>query len=86
MLRTLSILAIVAAGLGALWAFSLAQSPITCEACIRIGGERVCRSASAGTEQEAARVAVATACGIAPGGVTEGMACTRTPPETLVCQ
>lgn len=53
------------------------------EVCITFQGRTACRIASAETEQEAIRTATDTACAVLASGVTDTMACLRTPPDRV---
>ena len=85
-MRTLAVIAVVAAGLGGLLWLTLASQGATCEVCVAFEGRRACRTASAATPDEATRQAQSTACGLVTGGVTGDLACLRTPPESAVCE
>ena len=71
--------------LAALVLATLRETAITCEACIDFNGRSACRRSSAADRDEALRMAQSTACAELAGGVTQGMACQRTPPRTAQC-
>ena len=85
-MRIFAILGLITLAVAALWHLTVAQQGATCEVCVSFQGRRACRAASAGTPDEATRSALATACALVTGGVTEDLACGRTPPETVVCE
>jgi hypothetical protein len=76
---------LLAVALVGLYWFTVSQQAASCEACVVFQGRRACRSASATSEEEAQRHAIATACALVTRGVTEDLACQRTPPERLRC-
>jgi len=85
-IRTFAVLAVVLAAVGGLWALTVAQQGVTCEACMEVGGRSACRTVSAPSREEAERHAISTACAIVTSGVTADLACQRTPPRTLRCE
>jgi hypothetical protein len=59
---------------------TLGQRRYRVEVCMEFQGRRVCRTASGATEAEAVRAAAANACTLIASGMTDSMACERTPP------
>lgn len=74
-------------GLGAvlLWSTLRTQSA-ECRVCVEFAGGRNCATASAASEEEAARSAQMTACGVLTGGMNESIACNNRPPVERSCQ
>lgn len=56
-----------------------------CAVCIVFQGQQVCRTVEGPTEQEARAAAVNNACAQLASGVTDSMACERTPPKKVEC-
>lgn len=57
-----------------------------CEVCLEFAGHRVCRTVDADTAEAARHGAVTNACALLARGVTETLACERTPPLRITCQ
>ncbi|MCH2172834.1 hypothetical protein MK489_18820 [Myxococcota bacterium] len=74
-----------AAFLGALLYFTLEETRVECEVCVRFEGKLDCRIASGADERAAIRGGIANACGLLARGVTEAIACDRTEPESVRC-
>ena len=81
----LGVLGAAAVG-GLLYAATLSHSSVECEACVAFGGETVCRSVSGGSHNDAAARAVANACSILAGNITEVVRCQATPPRSMRCR
>jgi hypothetical protein len=64
---------------------SLRISSYRCSVCMSFRGEGVCRTVDAPTEQEARSSAVTNACAFLASGVTDSLACERTPPTKTDC-
>jgi hypothetical protein len=62
---------------------TLRLGEVTVEVCMEFKGRANCGTASAPTEEEAVRTATDNACGLLASGVTETLACSRTPPRSL---
>lgn len=77
-------------GLGAIVAVvvvsSLNVGDVRCEVCIDFRGRQACRAVDARTETEARTSAINNACAFLASGVTDSMACERTPPTKLDCR
>ena len=56
-----------------------------CEVCIAFRGQELCRRVEGQTETEAYRGAVTNACALLASGVTDTLACERTPPSRSDC-
>ena len=54
-----------------------------CEVCITYQGRSACRTASAGTREQALRTATENACAQIASGVTESNQCQNTPPDRV---
>ncbi len=79
-------LLVVAAGAGVLYAATVAQGRVECEACMVYAGQRTCSLVAAATRPEAERRAITHACSILSQGVTAGLECQRVPPESMRCR
>jgi hypothetical protein len=64
---------------------SLHVGLVRCEVCIDFAGRQACRSVDASTRSEAHASAVNNACAFLASGVTQVMACERTPPTREHC-
>lgn len=58
---------------------------VDCEVCIEYRGRSDCRTVTAPDREQAIAQAISTVCASISGGVTDSMACGRTPPTTLRC-
>ncbi|MCC6848639.1 MAG: hypothetical protein IT294_09070 [Deltaproteobacteria bacterium] len=58
---------------------------VRCEVCITHNGRSQCRSVEGEREEDARQAAVGNVCAYLSSGVTDGMACARTPPTKDVC-
>ena len=87
MSRTTLAIIVVVAALVALIVFStLSLGGYTCEACIEFRGQTKCRSAKGSSAEEAKRTAIDNACAFLASGVTNSIACTNTPPQSVHCE
>jgi hypothetical protein len=84
--RTLVGAAVVAAGIAALLYAMLSHGRVECEACVRFDGREACKRAAAADRDAAERAAIATACAIVAGGVTETLGCQGREPVSLTCR
>ncbi len=64
---------------------TLRQAAVRCEACVSFEGRPACRTAQAGSQEEAQRMAIATACALVASGVTQTLACERQAAASLQC-
>jgi hypothetical protein len=64
---------------------SLHVAGVRCEVCITYRGLTQCRTVDGPTEEEARTAATSNACAYLAGGVTDGLACSRTPPDRAAC-
>jgi len=76
-------------GLGAIigvvvWA-GLDVGAVRCEVCITFEGRSACRSVDGANADEARRSAINNTCAQLSSGVTQTMACERTPPTRMEC-
>jgi hypothetical protein len=78
-------LAIVAFVAYLAWATVSAQK-VECEVCVEFGGGRNCATASAASEEEAARNAQTTACGPLARGMDASIACGNVAPVARRCR
>ncbi len=81
----LAMLAAGAAFLAALLFATRQEAAAECEVCMEFGGRTACRTATAADPQSAMRGAITAACAVLSSGVTQGMACDRTPPRSVRC-
>ncbi len=65
---------------------SLHMSGIRCEVCITFHDRSMCRTVDGEREEDVMMAATTNACAYLANGVTEGMACSRTPPTKADCQ
>ena len=65
---------------------SLHLGGVRCEVCITYQGASQCRTVEGATEEEARMGATNNACAYLASGVTDGMACARTPPTRSECR
>ncbi len=68
-----------------LWS-TLSAQKTECEICVEFQGRRNCATASAATEQEAARSAQNTACGPLASGMAESILCGDATPASRRCR
>jgi len=64
---------------------SLRVGGVRCEVCIDFEGRQACRAVDADAEADAHQSAVNNACAQLASGVTQTMACERTPPTKAAC-
>jgi hypothetical protein len=79
-------------GLVALLAFmllvvyaSFQVSGVRCEVCITFDGRSQCRTVDGESRSEALMAATSNVCAFLASGVTDSMACSRTPPTKAEC-
>lgn len=65
---------------------SMALDQYSCEVCMEFRGRTDCRKAVGATEAEALRTALDTACAQLSSGMTDTIACSRTPPKSVACE
>ena len=65
---------------------SLQLEAATCEVCMAYGGGRQCRTVGGATIDDARTAAITNACAFLSSGVTDSMACQRTPPLSESCR
>jgi len=65
---------------------SLRIGTVRCEACIEFEGRKACRAVDGTTEEETLTAARTNACALLASGVTQTMACQRTPPASSSCR
>jgi hypothetical protein len=65
---------------------SLQVGSVRCDVCIDFNGRQACRAVDGATERDALSAARTTACAQLASGVTETMACERTPPTKSSCR
>ena len=77
-------------GLAGLVAFvvqsSLHVGGVRCEVCVAFAGREACRAVDGASEQEALAAARTNTCARLASGVTDTMACERTPASRSACQ
>ena len=75
--------AIVLAFVGLVVYSSLHLGQVTVEVCVEYKGHANCGRAAAPNEEEATRTATDNACATISSGMTESLACSRTPPRSV---
>jgi len=65
---------------------SLRIGGVQCEVCITYGGRSQCRSVEGQTEEDARSAATNNVCAFLSSGVTDSIACSRTPPTRAECR
>ena len=65
---------------------SLNVGGVRCEVCITFKGRSQCRTVDGATEEEARMAATTNVCAFLSSGVTDSMACSRTPPTRAECE
>jgi hypothetical protein len=84
-MRTFVGIMIGAAFLGLMVYAVMAESQVECEVCVEFHGRTVCRTSKAVDRQRSVSGAMAAACAVLSGGVTDGIRCTSTPPKSERC-
>ncbi|MDA0204827.1 MAG: hypothetical protein O3A53_19090 [Acidobacteria bacterium] len=69
--------------LGTLVYSTLDLQGYSCEVCITFNGRTNCAKASGTSPEEAQRTATDTACAPITGGMSETIACSNTPPDSV---
>jgi hypothetical protein len=64
---------------------SLQVSDVRCEVCITYAGRSQCRTVDGNSREEALMAATNNVCAFLSSGVTDTMACARTPPSKVEC-
>mgnify|MGYP001581567455 CR=1 FL=1 len=64
---------------------SLNVGGIRCEVCVDFNGRQACRAVDGDTESDAHMAAINNACALIASGVTDTVACQRTPPTKMTC-
>ncbi|MGH7964156.1 MAG: hypothetical protein ACRERD_20430 [Candidatus Binatia bacterium] len=65
---------------------SLGIGGVRCEVCIQFQGRTECRAVDGTTETEALSAATTNVCALLTSGVTNTLACGRTPPTVSECR
>ena len=78
-------IAVAGAAAGLLYAATLGQGRVECEACMEYGGRGTCSRVAAATRNEAEHRAITHACSVLASGVTRSLECQRVPPRSLAC-
>jgi hypothetical protein len=63
----------------------MAESQVECEVCVEFGGRTECRTSVAVDRKHAVSGAMAGACAVLSGGVTDGIRCTSSIPKSQRC-
>ena len=69
--------------LGVLVYSTMGLQGYSCEVCITFNGRTNCAKASGTSREEAQRTATDTACAPITGGMSETIACSNTPPDSV---
>jgi hypothetical protein len=82
------LLAVLGVGLAVGYIFYslMTRAQVTCEVCIAFHGRTDCRVGAGTTEEEAKRTAQDVACSLVSSGMSEGIACSNTPPTKVTCK
>lgn len=64
---------------------SLQIPTVECEVCITFRGRSDCRTVGGASSNEARAAAITNACALLSSGVTDTLACERTPPTKVLC-
>ena len=64
---------------------TLSETGVECDVCVEFNGRSACRTSTASDRDGAIRGAVSNACKVLAGGVTQSIACDKTPPTKVVC-
>jgi len=70
---------------GILAYLTMSSNDVTCEVCMEFRGRTECRKATGKDRMEAEVAAASTACGLISGGVTDGIACRNSTPQSVSC-
>lgn len=62
---------------------TMGQSKFRVEVCMEFQGRSSCRVAAGPNEEQALRTATENACALIASGMTDSMACDRTPPKSI---
>ena len=65
---------------------SLRVGGVRCEVCLDFEGRSACRAVDGATQEDALTAARTNACALLAAGVTQTMACERTPATSSNCQ
>ena len=84
-MRVAAGLAIAALFFAALVYVTLQETGVSCEACVDFQGRSECSTARGPDREHALAQARSTACALMTSGVTEVMACNRTPSRREEC-
>lgn len=77
---------LVSAAFVGLVVYGSLQIPVVeCEVCITFRGRSDCRTVAGATLNEARSAAVTNVCALMSSGVTDTLACERTPPTKIEC-
>lgn len=80
---TVAVVGFVAAALATIIYSSMGIHEISVEVCITFRGLTSCGEAAAANREDALRHAATNACASISGGVTDSIACSRTPPDSV---
>jgi hypothetical protein len=83
-LRSIGLLALFAFMAFVVWRTFHMQG-VRCEVCITYNGLSQCRTVEGEREEDVHQAAVNNVCAYLASGVTDGMACMRTPPTKSEC-
>jgi len=84
-MRTLVGILIGSLFVGAMIYAVMAEGQVECEVCVAYRGETLCRKSTAVDREKAIAGAVASACAVLSGGVTDGIQCGSTLPRSQTC-
>lgn len=85
MIRALVGILIGAGFVAAIVLATLDQMRVTCRVCMEYRGQRLCEESVAEDRSQAVMHATASVCARLSGGVTDGIRCSNTPPQSVEC-
>jgi hypothetical protein len=80
-----TLVALLAIGGTVVWS-SFRIGGVRCEVCITFEGRQACRAVDGNTQAEAQQAAITNTCAQLASGVTQTIACERTPPTKATCE
>jgi len=80
-----SVIAIITLGIALLTYSMMGLGDVSCKLCVEFKGQKTCPQAYGPTEADAKEEAIRTACAQMAGGVTEVLACHRSPVSEIEC-
>jgi len=85
-MRAIGGILVAAAFFAAMYFATLRETGTRCEVCLRFQGREACESVAGPDRAHAVQQATASVCARVSSGVTDGMACSQTPPLSVRCE